>query len=279
MMTNKNIKQLSEKSIFQLANTQEEKRPNILFTLIDEPKLSFSKNGKHEDPKEGIRTFGPYSFSTTTHLKEIKIGFIGTGETIKLSHEWCKKCSMLIQAKENDSLPKLFQDFSGFKELFKSDFVFNEHWDRQINRNEIDKLLQIPNKMQGFNEALYLITNKVKDISEQDSKPDIILISLPEEIVKFYRTVGRGLNDEKSRLTPAEKNLRDKLIQIRNQGQYQKNLFGSNIEIDISTNNIYQNFRRAFKAKVMKYNIPTQILLASKLIENNNNNLTSPVRV
>jgi hypothetical protein len=251
-----------KESIFEIDKTKQESKPNILFTLIEEPKLIFSNNGQHEDPKEGIRTFGPYSYGTTAHPNEIKIGFIGIGESIAKATEFCKKCILNINSK-NNSLPHLFQKFEGFKELFKSDLIFNEYWNCQITKNELNFITETKTKIEGFNKAINLLESKVKKIAQQDSKPDLLLIIIPKEIEDFYKVVGKNLEDD-VKLSPSEKKLKCKILSMRHEGQ--NDLFGLLLESDyIENSKISQNFRRAFKAKIMKYNLPTQIILSSIL--------------
>lgn len=259
------------KSIFDLDERQTEKKPSIIFTLIEEPKLKFANEGTFEDPKTGIRNFGPFSYSTPQHPKEIKVGFIGTSNTIKLAKEWCEKCTQYIKRKETD-LPRLFQDFEGVNDLFKSQLVFADHWNSQINNNEISRLLQIPKKSEGFEVALELLSSKVRYIAEQDDKPDILIVCLPEEIEAYYKTTGEDRSNKRVRLTKAEKKLLELLKRVKNNSDNQRTLGGGTVEIpSFAKSPTNKNLRRAFKAAVMKYNIPTQILLPSKLHSSDSN--------
>lgn len=251
-----------EKSIFEISKSQVSK-PNILFTHIEEPRLVFANGGMHEDPKEGIRRHGPKTYGTTAHPSSIRIGFVGTPETIDLAQKWCETCLAQITGKEGASLTHLFQDFPGFKTSFFTEFTFNAHWNQQINRNELDRLIRMADKKEGFEGAVGLVTKKVTDITEQDSKPDVIVISLPEEIENYYKSVGKAKPEEKVKLTPAEKRLKQFMQEQKAEGQ--TGLFGPLEVEDFENTSVYRNFRRALKARVMSQNIPIQILLSSRL--------------
>jgi hypothetical protein len=125
-------------------------------------------------------------------------------------------------------------------------------------------LIEIPNKIDGFGNALELFSSKVKCIAEQDSKPDVLVVSLPKEIEDYYKTIGKETNREKIRLTFAEKKYRKELIWHRE--HMQGTLFGNLVEVpDFENSAVYKNFRRSFKANAMGYGIPTQIILSSSL--------------
>src|SRR3954467_14674428 len=69
-------------------NTSEKLAPLTLATpsastdWFEEPGLLFANGMGHIDPKVGIPLYGPRSFGTPRHKREIHIGMIGTAEAV-----------------------------------------------------------------------------------------------------------------------------------------------------------------------------------------------------
>ena len=91
----------------------------ISVEYLHEPKLLFGKYFEHQDTKTGLAEFGPFGKNITgLHPSEIKIGFIGTRETIAGAREWLEECGSEVESenaklirskiKEADTGPKLF---------------------------------------------------------------------------------------------------------------------------------------------------------------------------
>jgi hypothetical protein len=60
---------------------------------LEEPKLQFGQYFEHEDTKTGLAEFGPFGKNIEgLHPAPIRLGFIGTRETIEDAQEWVAEC-------------------------------------------------------------------------------------------------------------------------------------------------------------------------------------------
>lgn len=230
----------------------------ISIEYLKEPKLQFGKFFEHQDTKTGLAEFGPFGKNIDgLHPSEIKMGFIGTRETIAGAKEWLEECGSEIESenskvikakiKEIDNRPTLFgqgifedehihepmvrlykilnRDFIGFSKEseFESCFQMNDRWDRTIRQDEINKTLSIEGKQRRIWELVELFDGHIKSLAETSPAPDIIVLALTPEIIDDAYTV-----------------------QV--------------------TGNFYLNFRRAIKAKAMRWGVPIQLIQRSTVL-------------
>lgn len=186
---------------------------------LREPKLQFSDFFEHEDTKTGLAEFGPFGKNIPgLHPSEIKIGFIGTRETISGALEWVERCSSFIES-ENIEIKKgsdgkqeegLFQgislpstptlrrlkkilnrDFIGFnrESPFNCVFQVNPRWERIIDPRELSPILEIESKSERIWKLVELIDDKLSSITENAPTPDIVVIALTPEIYEQAHSV------------------------------------------------------------------------------------------
>jgi len=59
----------------------------------------FAQYFEHEDAKTGLAEFGPFGRNVAgLHRSEIKLGFVGTRETIAAAREWFTECGQAIES-------------------------------------------------------------------------------------------------------------------------------------------------------------------------------------
>src|SRR5262245_24753375 len=175
---------------------------------IPEPKLQFGHYFDHEDSKTGLAEFGPFGKNVSgLHPSEIKLGFIGTRETIAGAREWIEELRSPIEsenrktvgspAKDGDTSQTLFgagilddeppqdesfvrvykilnRDFIGFspETQFQCGFQVNERWDRTLQPHEIKAKLEIEDKQQRIWELVNLFDDQIKSLAQTKPSPD-----------------------------------------------------------------------------------------------------------
>lgn len=221
---------------------------------LTEPKLQFGEYFEHEDTKTGLAEFGPFGKSVEgLHPAEIKLGFIGTRETIEGAKEWIEECkgeiesenikeiksaataqdsssqiSLLSQGGTSEEAEEegryrvykiLNRDFIGFSKSsrFESEFQTNQRWDRVLQPRNIDDVLKLPDKEERILRLVDLFEHEIRTLSENSPSPQVIILALTPEMLKNAHAV-----------------------QL--------------------TGNFYLNFRRAIKARAMKWKIPIQLI-------------------
>ncbi|MEN9938492.1 MAG: hypothetical protein RLZZ387_5071 [Chloroflexota bacterium] len=219
---------------------------SLRIEYLEEPKLEFGHGFEHEDTKTGLAEYGPFGKTVAgLHPSEIKIGFIGTRETIASAKEWITHCGSPIESENikrshsvvvetgltlfgeplgiNSSVTRLAKilnrDFIGFsrESPFGCCFQTNPRWERPINPRDLDSVLEIDNKVDRIWRLVDLFDTEIASLAHTGPTPDIIVLAL----------------------TPA--------------------ILGKAHAVKLS-GNFYLNFRRAIKARAMQWGIPIQLL-------------------
>src|SRR6266516_434748 len=72
---------------------------NISLEHLAEPTLQFGHYFEHQDTKTGLAEYGPFGLNIEgLHPSEMKLGFVGTRETIAGAKEWIELCSHTIES-------------------------------------------------------------------------------------------------------------------------------------------------------------------------------------
>ena len=208
-----------------------------------EPKLQFGDYFEYEDAKTGLAEYGPFGKSIPgLHKEAIRLGFVGTRESISGAQEWVTKCAGRIQSnnvkttsipdmgglfsdEEQEEMSKsrldkmLSRDFIGFNRdsEFACTFQMNKRWDRPIHGRDITLALKGDDKAERIQKLVELFVAEIELLSKTPPAPDVIIVALTDEMVE-----------------DAER--------VRIYGNY------------------YLDFRRLIKALAMRCGIPIQLL-------------------
>ena len=152
--------------------------------FFHEPELEFG-TGRHIDIKFGLMNHGPFDFDNPLAPKKIKLGIVGTPETIKGVAAWLEKCRNGIPAKPSKR-PNLFPRFPGFGEgtPLCADFVLDTQLQRAIPKNHFDKLCQGPKTDEVLLKIAQLYLDELKYLSEKTTV-DVFVCAFPFVLVQF----------------------------------------------------------------------------------------------
>lgn len=213
------------------------------FEHLAEPKLQFGRYFEHQDTKTGLAECGPFGLNVEgLHPSEIKIGFVGTRETITGAKDWIEMCSHSIESENTEILGSskyadnglfgempdqrftrvykiLNRDFVGFNpgSPFQCRFQLNERWERNLNPRTVERILSIEDKLTRIMELVELISSEIQSLATTPPLPTVIILALTDKMAEFADSVS------------------------------------------ISGNYTF-NFRRAIKASAMQGSIPIQLL-------------------
>lgn len=183
-----------------MPSTATNNRPSVdqpSFTLtakyLGEPQLLFGDGGECVDPRLGISTFGPESLGSSRHPSTIRVGFIGTADTIEATRDW------LMAVREGVSANADEQAFPGMRSDrgFLCDLSFSTDWDERLTQTELKSVKDIRDPRARFELANDLLHDKVRLVCNRDMPPDILVAALPAGFVKVTRVAdywerGRG---------------------------------------------------------------------------------------
>lgn len=160
---------------------------------LPEPQLLFADGGQCVDPQLGISTFGPESFGSSRHRSTIRVGFVGSAETIDASKEWLKRVSDGVCANEGEQpFPGMQMDRGFFCEL-----SFSSDWDETLTQTEVKQVKDIRDARERFEAGYGLLRDKTRLVCERDMAPDVLVAALPHGFVASTRVAdywerGRG---------------------------------------------------------------------------------------
>ncbi len=163
--------------------------------FLEEPELEFSA-GTHVDIRYGISEFGPLDRGTTTAPREIRVGFVGTGETVEGVQKWLAACRNGVAAKAT-RLVNLFPRFPGFSHdsCFDSVLTFHERWTSRISERELSDLVSNIRPNELPREAADTFIRHAERLLEP-GKVDVIVCAPPRDLLAALDTNTTQIPDE-----------------------------------------------------------------------------------
>jgi len=204
----------------QTHDTQHSQMGELGAECLTEPPLKFAGDRLHVDPKTGIARYGPASLGEEKHPADISIGFVGSGRTVDAARRWLQRTSQGVTGDTSNSLP----DFPGFlhDRGFFSSLRHPSELVERITAQEIRQLMRRRRVAHRFEDAVCLVSEKLRLLSQRDQRPDLVILALPDDLVRCTARVKFS---------------------------------------DPDRGVVFRNLRRALKAEVMRHGLPTQILL------------------
>ena len=216
--------------------------------VLQEPSLEFGGTTEAMDPKEGLTAGGPFSLRyNPPHPSAVKLGMVGNNEMIDKASEWFAKCKNGILTEKGNR--RRHPDFPSFEEIFRTPLEMEDRWITEVRDRDLGQVLSRP-EGQRFEALLDLYEEQIARTAERELGPNVIICSLPQDLLGKYRTSNQVTTRGRSRRKG-----------VVNKGQYQLAMFpgedsGEETGTDGDTS---RDFRRALKAKAMLYKLPTQL--------------------
>ncbi|HEX3722499.1 MAG TPA: Piwi domain-containing protein [Nitrolancea sp.] len=171
---------------------------------LPEPELEFGDSGRHVDVRFGLMEFGPLDRGTVRAPVNIKVGIVGTNETVEGISRWLESCQRGISASASRQ-PNLFPHFPGFSKdsAFGVDLVLDGQFQGIIPRRSIVEALPQVGAFNRVEEAVGLFIEECAHLAEK-VKPDVLICAPPadlldalEENISTFSDVGvESDNDE-----------------------------------------------------------------------------------
>jgi hypothetical protein len=224
---------------------------------LNEPTLIFGKRFSHINPKAGLTLYGPFTKGDSDNVvRSIKVGLIGSGESVHLAQRFISSCSGEVSNKGAD--PILFPDFPGLRNCLNCEVKLSDSWNQVMSEREINFSTDPESFNQKVDRTADLFVQKVENLSRIEPRVDVILCTIPQKIEKC--TVNRGIERP---LTSDERKLRKTVIDHARSGQMLLQPLEPQV-IDFLPGG--GNLRRKIKAQTMRFGLPTQLILQSTLM-------------
>lgn len=152
-------------------------------SFFHEPELEFGNGGTHVDIRYGLMRHGPLDLGETSAPSQLKVGLVGTEETIAAIRQWFDRCRGGIAAKQSQ-LSKLFPPFPGFSETspFHASLVFHDRWCSPIRQREVDAVLANTRGDQTVREAVAIFLDHAEILIEQGG-PMVLVCVPPKDLL------------------------------------------------------------------------------------------------
>ena len=219
---------------------------SLKVSVLPEPCLEFGDGNRHQEPRTGLTKSGPFSLRYGNDIPgSVRLGFIGTSELIDAGHSWFQRCQQGILAGKSNR--RRHPDFPPFEEVFHTKLDIQDRWTLELSQRELaETLIQPPHRQ--FQALVDLYDNAVKRLAERQLGPNIIICSLPDELLEKFHTwqlSGRPQRRRRTNRPPTQ----------------QLELFDEQTIDEHSVDNlaIVRNFRRSLKAKAMLHNARIQL--------------------
>lgn len=159
--------------------------PRLTCSYLREPLLLFGEGGRHVDPKSGIARYGPCSLSTDRHPSEVRVGLIGTAQTIEVAQQWLEMSAQGVPGNEDHP------EFPGYQRDrgFFSSLKFSADLAEQVTQTELRDQLAIRSRRDRFESFLAMLEDKLRLISEKDQAPQYVVLGLPDELCAKCATI------------------------------------------------------------------------------------------
>jgi hypothetical protein len=151
--------------------------------FFQEPELEFGNGGTHVDIRYGLTRHGPLDLGEASAPSQLKVGLVGTEETIAGIRQWFDRCRDGIAAKKS-KLSNLFPPFPGFSEnsSFHASLVFHDRWSSPIRQREVDAVLAHTQGDQTVREAVGLFLDHGDALIEQGG-PMVLVCVPPKDLM------------------------------------------------------------------------------------------------
>lgn len=160
--------------------------PQIRARYIAEPLLRFGSDARHVDPKAGLARYGPYSIKSSRHPRDLKVGHLGTADSIAATSEWFMDAAQGVGGDENSPEFPGFQSDRGF---FCTPRM-SDSWTETLTQQELRDILEPRlRKHERFERCLDLLLGHLQLLAERDDPPDYVVVSLPEDVLTKCRAV------------------------------------------------------------------------------------------
>lgn len=148
-----------------------------------EPELEFGSGGRHIDVRFGIAQFGPLDRGRDTAPSDLRLGLVGTADTLDGLRAWLDRCRNGVPAK-GGKLANLFPAFPGFSAdgCFGANLVHDERWTATVHRNEIEALVNRSDASSLSSQAVDLFLAHGSKVLDQGG-PDVLICAPPYELL------------------------------------------------------------------------------------------------
>ncbi|AHF92701.1 hypothetical protein OPIT5_23245 [Opitutaceae bacterium TAV5] len=156
--------------------------------FIEEPLLEFGFD-RHVDIRYGIQNLNPFDYKDNKRPASIRVGFVGTQQSMTGASAWMESCRSPIAGKESRKT-NLFPAFPGFNpdSSFRATFVTDPTVWAAIHPGEFEKLKSNTSYNARIAAAVELFVERIGDLREK--RVDVVVCAMPLELITLMAETG-----------------------------------------------------------------------------------------
>lgn len=166
--------------------------------LLSEPELEFAGGARHIDIRFGLMNYGPLDAGLPTSPKQVRVGVVGSAESVEGFTRWIVRCRTGIPAKTSKQ-PNLFSRFPGFGEetTLAADIVTDAPLQRAIREKDLRALEAEENDNEVVKRAADIFLEELTAIVEKGTA-DVLVCAIPFPLLKRMWTTEDDHVDEEA---------------------------------------------------------------------------------
>lgn len=130
--------------------------------------------------------FGPRSLDMPDrHPATTRVGMVGSGEILESAYRWITDCREGVDGDEkHDAFPG-YTEHQGFYARLD----MSPRWNQTITQTELHTVTRYRQYKDRFHAALDIVSDKLSALAYQDSRPEYVILALPDALLTKCETV------------------------------------------------------------------------------------------
>lgn len=149
---------------------------------LPEPELEFGGGGRSVDIRVGLLQHGPFDRGDARAPGDIKVGLVGTPETIDGVHRWLTRCQEGLPARPGRQ-SSLFQHFPGCKPVFGIELVLDATLRATVEARSIHQVVARAKRPEAVDDAVQLFHEAASYLVES-ARPHVIVCAPPQQLLE-----------------------------------------------------------------------------------------------
>jgi hypothetical protein len=164
---------------------------------VREPMLEFGGGRRHVDVRFGLMDHGPFDHQPGVAAPPIRLGLVGSAETVGGMLAWLERCRDGIPAKQSRQ-PRLFPEFPGTRAdgPLHREFTCDREHQRPIPAPQMRRILAGKTQVAVIEEAVAVFLSEIRALADGNVPPQVILCALPADLVAALTGVSEGKGGE-----------------------------------------------------------------------------------
>ena len=216
---------------------------------LREPAVLFGAGQPAPDPKTGLALYGPCRSADDPGLSQMRLGIVGTGETVQAVQAWLTRCRGPIHPdRAHEADPYLFPSFPGMEGSagFGCRLEFPSALVELLRPVDIARCIGASNRNAAVEGMAAVLKERLGALAERESPPQVVIVALPEGVKE---AAGGGRDRPKKRKSTSTSQLQLAFMDPK----------------PLEPFSASRTLHRAVKAEGMRWNLPTQLIWPSSM--------------